>query len=44
MNFALLPSVTDLLRNEKPMFFNWYPTTKIATLSTSDEPVGEAEV
>jgi hypothetical protein len=44
MNFKLLTSVTDLLRNEKPVFFNWSTQTKIGILSTSDEPVGEGEI
>ena len=44
MNIALLQSTIDVLRNEKPIFFNWATTTKIAILSTSEEPTGDAEV
>jgi hypothetical protein len=44
MNFKLLGSVIDLLRNEKPVFFNWFTQTKIGILSTSYEAVGEGEV
>lgn len=36
------PSVVDLLRNEKPVYFHYYESG--ATLSTSREPVGEAEM
>lgn len=34
----------DLLRNEKPAFFQWNDTTKGAFLSTGQEPVGETEL
>ena len=33
----------DLLRNEKPVSFQWNETSKGAFLSTGAEPVGEAE-
>ena len=39
-----LQLVIDILRNEKPVFFNWSITSKIAILSTDKEPVGEGEV
>jgi len=44
MNIALLESAIDVLRNEKPVFFNWSTATKIAILSTNEEPVGEGEI
>lgn len=33
----------DLLRNEKPVFFQWNETTKGAFLATGNEPIGEDE-
>ncbi len=33
----------DLLRNERPMFFQWNDMTNGAFLGTSSEPVGEGE-
>ena len=33
----------DLLRNEKPIYFQWNEATKGAFLATSPESVGEAE-
>jgi len=44
MNFKTFASVVDLLRNEKPLSFYWIPTTKVCTISSSEEPVGEGEV
>jgi hypothetical protein len=43
MDYKHFAAVIDLLRNEKPVIFNWYPS-KICVLSTSYEPVGEGEV
>jgi len=43
MNITLLEATIDVLRNEKPVFFNWSTTTKVAILSTNEEPVGEGE-
>jgi hypothetical protein len=42
---ATLPSVVDILRNEKPLFFTWfdYTTSRFGTIGTSREPVGETE-
>jgi hypothetical protein len=40
---AQFPDSIDLLRHEKPVYFNWNETTKGAFLSTSSEPIGEAE-
>ena len=40
------PSVIDLLRNEKPVYFTWYdslPTRAFGAVGTSREPVGESE-
>lgn len=34
----------DLLRNEKPVYFQWNEATKGAYLATSQEPVGEEEL
>ena len=33
----------DLLRNEKPVFFQWNDTTSGAFLATGSEPIGEGE-
>jgi len=35
--------VVDLLRSERPIYFGWAREQRVATLSTRDEPVGEAE-
>jgi hypothetical protein len=40
---AQLRDAVDLLRNEKPVFFQWNDTTLGAFLATGSEPVGEAE-
>ena len=40
---AQLHDAVDLLRNEKPVFFQWNDTTNGAFLATGSEPVGEAE-
>jgi hypothetical protein len=34
----------DLLRNEKPVSFQWNETSNGVFLSTGEEPVGEAEL
>jgi len=34
----------DILRNEKPLFLQYDDTTKIGSISTSAEPVGEEEL
>lgn len=39
-----LGDVVDLLRHEKPIFFQYNETTKGAILSTGKEPVGEHEL
>ena len=41
---AQLGDSVDLLRNEKPVFFQWNEATKGAFLATGQEPVGENEV
>lgn len=44
-----LPSVVDILRNEKPLYFTWFdysaqvPGRMFGILGTSLEPVGEEE-
>lgn len=38
-----LPSVTDMLRNEKPVMFNWSAENQSAQITTGKEPVGEEE-
>jgi hypothetical protein len=41
-----LPSVVDVLRNEKPVYFTWFDYTPIrcfGTVGTSLEPIGEQE-
>jgi len=37
------PDAVDLLRNEKPVFFQWSDATGVR-LSTEQEPVGEEEL
>lgn len=44
MNYKTFASTVDLLRNEKPISFNWFPASKVCILATSEEPVGEGEV
>lgn len=39
-----LRDIVDLLRHEKPVFFQWNESSKGAMLSTGKEPVGEEEV
>lgn len=38
-----LLSVTDMLRNEKPVMFNWSTENSSAQITTGKEPVGEEE-
>ena len=38
-----LSSVTDMLRNEKPVMFNWSAGNQPAQITTGKEPVGEEE-
>jgi hypothetical protein len=40
---AQLHDAVDLLRNEKPVSFQWNDTSLGAFLATGNEPVGEAE-
>jgi hypothetical protein len=40
---AELRDAVDLLRNEKPVYFQYNDTTNGAFLATGSEPVGEAE-
>jgi hypothetical protein len=35
--------LVGMLRNEKPLHFSWSRDAQVATLSTRDEPTGEAE-
>jgi len=37
------PHFVDMLRNEKPVTFNYDDTTQLAEIKTSWEPTGEAE-
>ena len=38
-----LRDVIDMLRNEKPVMFNWSPENRVAQITTGPEPVGEEE-
>jgi len=38
-----LSSFTDMLRNEKPVMFNWSAENQSAQITTGKEPVGEEE-
>lgn len=35
--------VIDMLRSEKPVFFTWSKESKIARITTEEEPIGEEE-
>ncbi len=45
LNFyrADLDGIIDMLRNEKPVMFNWSAENKSAQITTGKEPVGEEE-
>ena len=36
--------VLDILRNEKPIYFSYYETSKQGHIRTGKEPVGEGEI
>ena len=38
-----LDGIVDMLRNEKPVMFNWSPENRVAQITTGPEPVGEEE-
>ncbi|MFO7568910.1 MAG: hypothetical protein R6W75_03855 [Smithellaceae bacterium] len=38
-----LEAVVDMLRNEKPVMFNWSQENAVAQITTGPEPVGEEE-
>ncbi len=38
-----LDAVIDMLRNEKPVMFNWSAENRVAQITTGPEPVGEEE-
>jgi hypothetical protein len=41
--FEWFDKVIDLLRNEKPVYFTWDASAKMARITTDEEPVGEEE-
>ena len=41
--FSWLKNIIDMLRYEKPLYFQWERTNQIATLTTENEHVGEEE-
>ena len=41
--FNWLQSATDMLRYEKPVYFTWDQSAKVARITTDEEPVGEEE-
>jgi hypothetical protein len=41
--FSALPPIIDMLRNEKPVYFDWEEKEKRGHIKTSKEPVGEEE-
>ena len=43
MHFSAYAGVLDLLRNENPVTFYWYPDTQICAIEARAEPVGEGE-
>ncbi|HQK99467.1 MAG TPA: hypothetical protein PK090_01775 [Smithellaceae bacterium] len=38
-----LEATIDMLRNEKPVIFNWSAENRVAQITTGPEPVGEEE-
>ena len=38
-----LEAIIDMLRNEKPVMFNWSAENRVAQITTGPEPVGEEE-
>lgn len=44
MSNSRQPTIIDILRNEKPLFFSWAPERESACISTHAEPVGEQEL
>ncbi len=43
MSITEIGAVTDMLRNEKPIYVHWSESWKQVFLDTSSEPVGEEE-
>lgn len=41
--FDWYQNVIDMLRNEKPVYLIWDSTTRMARITTDEEPVGEEE-
>lgn len=41
--FEWLKNVIDMLRFEKPVYFTWDESTRMARITTEEEPVGEEE-
>jgi hypothetical protein len=41
--YKWLSNIVDMLRNEKPVFFDWNRQEQLAFITTSEEPVGEEE-
>ncbi len=39
-----MPALIDMLRNEKPVMLSYSESTKVARISTQQEPVGEQEL
>ena len=39
-----LPTLVDMLRNEKPVTLSYSETSQVARISTEQEPVGEQEL
>jgi hypothetical protein len=39
-----LPTLIDLLRNEKPVFLRWEEATSTLRVTSGEEPVGEEEL
>ncbi len=43
-NEADLPQIVDMLRNEDPVYVRYVPGWNMASINTSQEPVGEEEL
>jgi len=43
LSYKTFNSIVDILRNERPITFNWFTTTQVCIIATGEEPVGEDE-
>ena len=43
-SMSMYSNILDILRNEKPIYFNFSEKTKLGYVRTGKEPVGEGEI